>query len=398
MESQIDQAVATADYAALSQIFSGPWQSLGQGEQRTLAAYFVKSSLNSPTFLPKAFSSPEIIEVMTKTLGHLPQSVEAAADNTLRTKMFAYLTEEEQDFSTAAIILSGMRMEEHNESSPYYTTHADRTDTYVKIAECFLHEEEFGEAEKYVTKAGTSVESIKNALQEHFALILRFKSAYARVLDANRKFLQAASKYYDLSQVQSNLVNDDDLLEFLGRAATCAILAPSGSQRQRILGLVFKDERVTQLETISNFNTHHAIIKRMYMNQIIPLDYADFITFQEHLAIHQKAIMADGFTFVQRALMEHNMVAVSRLYKSIYFSHLGKLLGVSTIKAEKIASNMILGGNLVGGSIDQVDGVLNFQSEDDESGGVGEVLNWDSSITSFCMQLNRVTDAVRQIA
>jgi COP9 signalosome complex subunit 4 len=88
-----------------------------------------------------------------------------------------------------------------------------------------------------VTKAGTVVESITNA-EQHMALILRYKSTYARVLDANRKFLQAASRYHDLSQAQTDMIDADDLNNMLGRAATCAILAPSGPQRQRILGLV----------------------------------------------------------------------------------------------------------------------------------------------------------------
>lgn len=299
-------------------------------------------------------------------------------------------------------------MEVDDETSVYYTTNADQTDVYVKIAECFLNEEDYVEAETFVTRAGTSVESIANP-KEHLGLILRFKSTYARVLDANRKFLQAASRYYDLSQVGNDLENsskekgddndnnnvnmiaidEDDLLEFLGRAATCAILARSGSQRQRILGLVYKDERLAQLDSIAHFKTHASIVTKMYRNQIIERG-DDLTQFVNSLGDHQKAIMSDGLTTEQRALIEHNMVAVSRLYSSIYFTDLGELLGVTRDRAEKIACKMILSGNLIGGNIDEVDGILNFESNE------SELVNWDGAITSFCSQLNRVTEAVRQ--
>lgn len=396
MENQIDEAISASNYFALSNIFTISWQSLGQGEQRTLSAYFIKAALNTPDFLPKAFQSSDAVSTMKIALGHLPPSVDNALDNKLREMLFTYLAEEEEDYREAGMVLAGTRMEEDDETSVYYTSHANRTDVYVKIAECFLNEEDYVEAETFVTKAGTSVESITDP-ETHVALILRFKSTYARVLDANRKFIQAASRYYDLSQVGSNqsdlmdtsMIDTDDLLEFLGRAATCAILAPSSSQRQRILGLVFKDDRLSQLDLIPHFKTHASIVTKMYMNQII-IPGNDLTEFINSLADHQRALMSDGLTIDQRALIEHNMVAVSRLYTSIYFPDLGKLLGLTSDRAEKIACKMIMAGHLSGGSIDEVDGILNFDTHEPE------LVNWDGAITTFCSQLNRVTDAIRQ--
>ena len=389
MESQVDQAISTSNYRALCQIFTASWLTLGQGEQRTLSAYFIKAALNSPNFLPAAFQSTEATSAMKAALGRLPPSVENAADNKLRHMLFTYLAEEEEDYRAAATILAGMNMEANDETSIYYTNDADRTDVYVKIAECFLNEQDYVEAETFVTRAGTSVESISNP-EEHVSLILRFKSTYARVLDANRKFLQAAGRYYDLSRVDNTtaIIEEDDLLEFLGRAATCAILAGSSSQRQRILGLVYEDERLSMLDSIPHYTTHSSIVTKMYKNQIIVRDN-DLIQFIESLGDHQRALMGDGLTIEQRALIEHNMVAVSQLYTSIYFTDLAKILGLTSVRAEKIACKMIMDGNLNGGSVDEVDGVLSFDT--DES----ELVSWDGAITSFCTQLNRVTDAVR---
>eukprot|EP00550_Attheya_septentrionalis_P006688 CAMPEP_0198292518 /NCGR_PEP_ID=MMETSP1449-20131203/12519_1 /TAXON_ID=420275 /ORGANISM="Attheya septentrionalis, Strain CCMP2084" /LENGTH=390 /DNA_ID=CAMNT_0043991637 /DNA_START=159 /DNA_END=1328 /DNA_ORIENTATION=+ len=387
LTARVDSAVNASDYATLSSLFSGfgsPWQSLGQGEQRTLASYFIKAAVASDSFLPAAFGSPDVIEVMEATLTHLPPTVEDAADNQLRQGLFEYKVSEEQDYVGAAKVLSGLRMDE-TPGSVYYMSPHERCDVYVKIAECYLEEDETAEADGAVTKAGTVVESITNA-EQHMALILRYKSTYARVLDANRKFLQAASRYHDLSQAQTDMIDADDLNNMLGRAATCAILAPSGPQRQRILGLVYKDERLAQLDTIPEFETHSSVLTKMYMNQILRKD--DLTKFENSLAEHQKAVMGDGLTLMERAVIEHNMVAVGHLYTSIYFAELGRLLGVEAAKAEKVAATMIMDGSL-NGSIDQVDGLLTFE------GNKSALLSWDDAITSFCMQLNRVTDMVR---
>lgn len=397
MEQRVGDAVKSDDYRALSEIFSDAysgqsWQSLGQGEQKVLSAFFIKMALSSPTFLPKAFTSKEVIDVMKATLKHLPASVEKAMDNTLRQKLFEYLVDEE-DYRDAANVLADLKMTSDDPDSPYNMSPAERTDVYVKIAECFLGEQDFVEADSFVTKAGTAIESIGNEnTGQHIGLILRYKSTCARVFDANRKFLQAANRYYDISVVgnQTDIIVAEDLIEFLGMAVTCAILAPSGAQRQRILGSIYKDERLSQLDYIDHFSTHSSVLSRMYMEQVIRRDN-DIIKFEESLKAHQKALMSDGLTIVQRALIEHNMVAVSQIYSTIYISALGQLLGVTADRAEKIASKMILDGSL-NASIDQVEGILSFG--DSESALVA----WDSAITSFCVQLNGVTDAVRQMA
>lgn len=395
MEQHVANAIESNDYEALSTIFSSTpsptsWLSLSQGEQRTLAAHFIKLAITSPTFLPKAFPSSHAIDAIHKALGHLPPSVENAYDNQLRHLLFAYLVEEEEDYRAAASVLAGCRMEDVDDSSVYYITPQDKTDIYVKISECFLNEDDIAEADSFVTKAGSSVQFIQDTT-DHVALILRYKTCYARVLDLNRKFLQAAGRYHELSLVGSktDIVHAEELLEFLGKAATCAILAPRTAQCQRILGLVYKDERLGLLDAIPKYQTHSAIVTKRYMNQVIQRD-EDLNTFEQSLVEHQTAIMGDGLTILDRALIEHNMVSASRLYSSIYFTNLAYLLGVSAERAEKVASKMIMDGSLEG-SIDQVEGLLHFQTKKQA------LVNWDDSITSFCLQLNRVTDAVRQV-
>ena len=68
-------------------------------------------------------------------------------------------------------------------------------------------------------------------------LLLRYKSTYARILDANRKFLQASMKYYDLSTayLHTDKIDADVLMIMLGKAITCDILSPNLAQRQRLV-------------------------------------------------------------------------------------------------------------------------------------------------------------------
>ena len=98
--------------------------------------------------------------------------------------------------------------------------------------------------------------------------------------------------------------------------------------------------------------------------------------------------MGDGLTLLERSVVEHNMIAISKIYQSIYVNELAKVLGVSPEKAEKIAASMIMDGSLAG-SIDQVDGLVEFHPEDSAN------TSWDKAIAGFCVELNRVTDAIR---
>ena len=91
------------------------------------------------------------------------------------------------------------------------------------------------DAEVFLNKASTSVQGVSD-----IPLLLRFRVTSARVLDANRKFVEASLRYYDLSNTTAADVVQDDLLELLGKAVTCAVLGKVGPQRSRVLGLLYK--------------------------------------------------------------------------------------------------------------------------------------------------------------
>jgi hypothetical protein len=104
---------------------------------------------------------------------------------------------------------------------------------------------------------------------------------------------------------------------------------------------------------------------------------------------------------LDRAVMEHNLLASSKIYNNITFRGLGALLDLTPGAAETMARKMIEQGRLRG-SIDQVDKLIWFQGghEDDDAqgkaGGLGDVeqqtedtgapftKHWDSQSIGIC--------------
>jgi COP9 signalosome complex subunit 4 len=304
---------------------------------------------------------------------------------------------------------------------------------YITIAECCLQEGgDTVQADAFVTKAGAIVQqdltfsgsttdttssTSSSSSAEHRSLLLRYKYTYARILDANRKFLQAALRYYELSQLQDSEVDEEELVLLLGRAATCAILSPAGTQKQRILGLLYKDPRLSTLHSMDQFSTHSIIVRKMYTNQIlllkggVPQGPCDndhhsvsfssrsvlISKFQESLTEHhQQALTADGnSSIVERAFMEHNILAVGKVYSNIFITDLSYILGMAhdPWMTEKLVSMMIVEGRLHA-SIDQVDGVLTFNGDKNDVEGASEATAWDDAITNFCIQLNKTSEDI----
>ena len=82
-------------------------------------------------------------------------------------------------------------------------------------------------------------------------------------------------------------------------------------------------------------------------------------------------------TVLDRAVMEHNLLASSKIYNNITFRGLGALLDLTPGAAETMARKMIEQGRLRG-FIDQVDKLIWFEGnqEDDaqgKAGGLGDV-------------------------
>lgn len=286
----------------------------------------------------------------------------------------AKLFETEQQWSKAAQMLSGIDLD----SGIRMLDDTYKLSKCVHIARLYLEDDDAVNAETYIKKASFLVSSSHDE-----ALNLEYKVCYARILDMKRKFLEAALRYYEISQIEKRQIGDtwideDALQQELSAAVTCTILAAAGPQRSRVLATLYKDERCSKLKI-------YPILQKVYLERILRKPEID--AFAEELKPHQKALLPDNSTVLDRAMIEHNLLSASKLYTNISFEELGTLLGIAPEKAEKIASRMICEDRMRG-SIDQVEAVIHF--EDD----IEELQQWDQQIVGLCQALNDVLDSM----
>ncbi|KAI6651908.1 COP9 signalosome complex subunit 4 isoform X2 [Oopsacas minuta] len=283
-------------------------------------------------------------------------------------KYLAKLLKEEGNFSSAANVLQNMPLE----SNQKHISSEFKMDIYLQIAELYLDDKLSTKAETYISRAGHLLCEISQP-----TLLVRYQKCSAGMLDFKRRFLDSARKYLYLSFNSS--VDPGDQIFSLRRGIVCAILASAGLQRSRILTSFYKDERSLRIPEF-------IVLEKMYLDRIIHANELE--DFAATLLSHQKGPSLDGTTILERAIIEHNLLAVSKIYKNISFNELGKLLGILPIKAEKIASHMISEQRMIG-SIDQIDSKLEFH-------GSNSLDCWDEHISSICREVNVVLEMVRK--
>ncbi|ETW83961.1 hypothetical protein HETIRDRAFT_62610 [Heterobasidion irregulare TC 32-1] len=302
----------------------------------------------------------------------------------------ADILEHEEDWSEAARVLMGITLE-----ASQRTTDEDKLRVYIRIVRLLLEEEDSVQADSYYNRAASLIHSTSDKVT-----LLAFKLCQARISDYGRKFLEAAGRYHELSFVGE--IDEDERSHMLSAAVTCAVLAPAGPNRSRILASLYRDERTAELPT---FN----ILSKMFLDHI--LRPAEVKEFEKILKPHQlakialstndrlaSAIQGDDelsgdnvsartgpATVLDRAVMEHNVLASSKIYNNITFRGLGALLDLTPGAAETMARKMIEQGRLKG-HIDQVEKLIWFEAakeEDDaqgKAGGLGDV-NQDTEDT-----------------
>ncbi|KAM1388037.1 hypothetical protein ACFX2I_016208 [Malus domestica] len=286
----------------------------------------------------------------------------------------AELYESEQQWSKAAQMLSGINLD----SGTRAVDDTFKLSKCVQIARLYLEDDDAVNAEAFIHKASFLITTI-----QHEVLTLEYKICYARILDLKRRFSEAALRYYDFSQIEKRQIGDQEIDEealeqALSAAVTCTILAAAGPQRSRVLATLYKDERCSKLKI-------YPILQKVYLERI--LRKPEIEAFAEELKPHQKALLPDNFTVLDRAMIEHNLLSASKLYTNISFEELGTLLGIEPHKAEKIASKMIYEDRMRG-SIDQVEAVIHFQDDSEE------LQQWDQQIVGLCQALNDVLDSM----
>ncbi|GAA6017560.1 hypothetical protein JCM10207_001207 [Rhodosporidiobolus poonsookiae] len=298
----------------------------------------------------------EVLRMCTEVLQSRASSLEDLVC-TLR-EQYADLLEEDEEFPEAAKVLIGIPLESGTRSADY------KLKVYIRIVRLFLEEEDSTSADTYFNRASMLSNAAKDLETQ-----LGFKLCQARMFDFSRRFSDAASKYHEISYV--TVISEEERLAFLGAAIVCAVLAPAGPVRSRLLASLYRDERSAQ-------TPHYPILSKMFLDQMIRP--AEVSTFASSLAPHQLAqlpastavvIASDADaevgkkgpeTVLDRAMMEHNVLAASRVYINITFRGLGLLLGLRPSAAEAMARTMIQQRRLRA-SIDQIDSLILFEAD-----------------------------------
>ena len=94
-----------------------------------------------------------------------------------------------------------------------------------------------------------------------------------------------------------------------------------------------------------------------------------------------------GRTVLEKAVIEHNVLACSRLYNNIRISELARLLGISARDAESLAWQMIKSKRL-DARIDQMEESIEFENSK------GTLMVWDEGIQHVCNEINGTLDAL----
>lgn len=250
----------------------------------------------------------------------------------------AYTLQEE--YIEAAKVLQGIQLESSQRRIP----DDHKVSVWIRICRLYLEEDDTTSAESYLNRAKNLRHKVSNP-----ELILGFQLSEARILDARRKFLEASQAYHSFSF--SAVLEEEERTRALSSAIVCAVLAGAGPQRSRALGKLYKDDRAPQVPEFG-------ILENMFLDRLLSPE--EVTKFSENLSPHQLAQTSDGSTVLAKAVVEHNLLSVSRLYDNIGLDELASLLGLDADKAEGYAARMLEQGRIAG-SIDQIDRVIIFE-------------------------------------
>ncbi|TGO43281.1 hypothetical protein BHYA_0002g00860 [Botrytis hyacinthi] len=300
-------------------------------------------------------------------------------------ELMATAYEDDEDNLAAAKILAGIVLE----SSQRKVTNEEKVRCWIRITRNYLEVDDTTLAEQYLNKAKNVIYTVEDR-----DLNLHFQLSQARIHDARRNFLAAAQGYQDISFLP--VIAEEERLHTLSMAIKCAVLAPAGPLRSRALGRLYKDERAASLDEFS-------ILEKMFLDRLLSPE--EVSKFAEGLALHQLAKTSDGTTVLQRAVVEHNLRAASRLYNNIRFEALGEILDLDGDKAEETTASMIEQGRLVG-RIDQVERVIWFEGGEAtgekgsgrSEGIVGrELRRWDANVQNLAEEVEKVTSELQLV-
>lgn len=355
--------------------------------------------------LSSPLSPDTIISIATHLLDELNNSTSTFEEQeALLRGQLATAYELSEDYELAAKTLQAI----HLDTTQRAISDEYRLQMWIRITRLYLEVDETAHAESFLNRI-KNLPSSNEILNSNPELRLHFQLSQARILDARHRFLDASTEYYNVSL--SSAVAEDDRLQALSAAITAAVLAPAGPLRAKTLAKLYKDDRASATE-------EYSILEKMFLDRL--LSSAEVQAFSAKLQPHQLAVTSDGSTVLTKAVIEHNLLAASKLYDNISTDSLADLLGLTASsptsgadltkgeKAEEYAARMVEQGRLKG-VIDQIDGIIFFDHTPtigtvggNESGGTGKNKTkangvkdgWDIGVAGLVEEVEKVAARV----
>ncbi|KAJ6006745.1 hypothetical protein N7451_004689 [Penicillium sp. IBT 35674x] len=298
-------------------------------------------------------------------------------------EILAEAYESQEEYTAAARALQGITID----SSQRLVSDEDKAKLWIRIVRYYLEDEDTTSAETFLNR----IKNLPSKIQDHDAK-LYFQLSQARILDARRRFLDASQEYFNVSLAEG--VDEGDRLTALSAAIRCAVLAPAGPQRWSTLSRLYKDDRASSVDEFS-------ILEKMFLDRLLTAE--EVAAFAKKLAPHQLAVTADGATVLDKAVIEHNLVAASKLYENITADALGSILGLQASvdlsageKAEAYAARMVEQGRLRG-RIDQIDGIISFENgEIDDPTFRKSLRQWDLGVQKLSEDVEQVASSISE--
>lgn len=128
----------------------------------------------------------------------------------------------------------------------------------------------------------------------------------------------------------------------------------------------------------------------MFLGKIIKKP--DVAEFEKTLKPHQCTVSADGFTVLGKALIEHNIEVISKIYQNISFDELGGFLEISATHAEQIIASMV-SENRIRATLDQRSRIVEFLQLASGESSIA-MFTYNSQINNVCTNLSQVLSEI----
>ena len=253
----------------------------------------------------------------------------------------------------------------------------------IEAASLLLETQDTTSALKHIRIAKKIIREMSSTKQgdKKKELDVKARGCHARILEASDKYLAASWNYFQIT-MYDDLKSDDyitnkELVKGTDNAIKCCILAKACNARDELLLKLYEDER-------SRNSPRWNMLKNMHEQRIIcNQDQEDF---GKMLPLKDQLKLIGEYTILQKAVYEHNMRAIARLYKNINIKDLSVLLGISMDGAEDLARIMII-ENRLSGTIDQIDNEITFHQGTD-------IKSWDIEIKETLLSLQKCVEMI----